>query len=206
MLVDAQWMARENKRLARALKEAKLKLGNACVEGIDYPPRRELDKVQVRQLASCQWVAEHQNIAITGPTGTGKTYLACALAQQACRKGYRAIYRRATRLSDELTLVRADGTYAQLLGRFARADVLIIDDWGLAPVKDQERRDLLEVMEDRYGTRSTIMTSQLPTANWHDYLGNPNIADAICDRLLHNAHRLALKGPSRRKEDSATDK
>jgi DNA replication protein DnaC len=206
MLVDAQWMARENKRLTRALKEAKLKLGNACVEGIDYPPRRELDKVQVRQLASCQWVAEHQNIAITGPTGTGKTYLACALAQQACRKGYRAIYRRATRLSDELTLVRADGTYAQLLGRFARADVLIIDDWGLAPVKDQERRDLLEVMEDRYGTRSTIMTSQLPTANWHDYLGNPNIADAICDRLLHNAHRLALKGPSRRKEDSATDK
>jgi DNA replication protein DnaC len=206
MLVDAQWMARENKRLARALKEAKLKLGNACIEGIDYTPRRELDKAQVRQLASCQWVAEHQNIAITGPTGTGKTYLACALAQQACRKGHRAIYRRATRLSDELTLARADGTYVQLLGRFARADVLIIDDWGLAPVKDQERRDLLEVMEDRYGTRSTIMTSQLPTTNWHDYLGNPNIADAICDRLLNNAHRLTLKGPSRRKEDSATDK
>lgn len=206
MLVDAQWMTRENKRLARALKEAKLKLGNACIEGIDYPPRRELDKAQIRQLASCQWIAEHQNIAITGPTGTGKTYLACALAQQACRKGYRAIYRRATRLSDELTLARADGTYVQLLGRFARADVLIIDDWGLAPIKDQERRDLLEVMEDRYGTRSTIMTSQLPTTNWHDYLGNPNIADAICDRLLHNAHRLALKGPSRRKEDSATDK
>ena len=206
MLVDAQWMTRENKRLARALKEAKLKLGNACIEGIDYPPRRELDKAQIRQLASCQWIAEHQNIAITGPTGTGKTYLACALAQQACRKGYRAIYRRATRLSDELTLARADGTYVQLLGRFARADVLIIDDWGLAPIKDQERRDLLEVMEDRYGTRSTIMTSQLPTTNWHDYLGNPNIADAICDRLLHNAHRLTLKGPSRRKEDSATDK
>lgn len=206
LLVDAQWMSRENKRLARALKEAKLKLGNACVEGIEYPARRELDKAQVRQLASCQWVAEHQNIAITGPTGTGKTYLACALAQQACRKGHRAIYRRATRLSDELTLARADGTYGQLLGRFARADVLVIDDWGLAPVKDQERRDLLEVMEDRYGTRSTIMTSQLPTTKWHDYLGDPTMADAICDRLLHNAHRLALKGPSRRKEDSATDK
>lgn len=206
MLVDAQWMARENKRLTRALKEAKLKLGNACIEGIDYPPRRELDRAQIRQLSSCQWVAEHQNIAITGSTGTGKTYLACALAQQACRKGYRAIYRRATRLSDELTLARADGTYPQLLGRFARADVLLIDDWGLAPVKDQERRDLLEVMEDRYGTRSTIMTSQLPTTKWHDYLGDPTMADAICDRLLHNAHRLTLKGPSRRKEDSATDK
>ncbi len=206
MLIDAQWLSRENKRLARALKEAKLKLGNACVEDIDYPPRRELDKAVVRQLGSCRWVEEHQNVVVTGSTGTGKTYLACALAQQACRKGYRAIYRRATRLTDELTLARADGTYVQLLGRFARADVLVIDDWGLAPVKDQERRDLLEVMEDRYGTRSTIMTSQLPTTKWHDYLGDPTMADAICDRLLHNAHRIALKGPSRRKEDSATDK
>jgi DNA replication protein DnaC len=127
MLVDAQWLSRENKRLARALKEAKLKLGNACVEDIDYPPRRELDKAVVRHLAACRWVEEHQNVVVTGSTGTGKTYLACALAQQACRKGYRAIYRRATRLTDELTLARADGTYAQLLGRFARADVLVID-------------------------------------------------------------------------------
>jgi DNA replication protein DnaC len=216
MLVDAQWLSCENKRLVRALKEAKLKLGNACLEDIDYPPRRELEKAVIRQLATCRWVEEHQNVVLTGSTGTGKTYLACALAQQACRKGYRAIYRRATRLTDELTLARADGTYAQLLGRFARADVLVIDDWGLAPVKDQERRDLLEVMEDRYGTRSTAMTSQtrssirrctrLPTAKWHDYLGDPTMADAICDRLLRNAQRIALKGPSRRKEDSATDK
>src|SRR5580658_8469672 len=153
LLVEGEWAFRENRRLARALREAKLKLSQACVEDIDYPTRRELDKAVVRQLASCRWVQEHQAILITGATGTGKTYIACALAQQACRKGYRALYRRGTRLNDELTLARADGTYVQLLGRFARADVLVIDDWGLAPIKDQERRDLLEVMEDRYGAR-----------------------------------------------------
>jgi DNA replication protein DnaC len=142
---------------------------------------------------------------VTGSTGTGKTYLACALAQQACRKGYRAIYRRATRLNDELTLARADGTYGAVLARFARADVLVLDDWGIAPLKDQERRDLLEIMEDRGGSRSTIMTSQLPPTKWHDHIGDPTVADAVCDRLLHNAHRLVLKGPSRRKETS-TDK
>jgi DNA replication protein DnaC len=206
MLVDAQWMYRENKRIDRALHEAKLKISGACIEDIDYSPRRELEKAVIRQLASCRWIEEHQNVVVTGSTGTGKTYIACALAQQACRKGYRALYRRGTRLNDELTLARADGTYVQLLGRFARADVLVIDDWGLAPIKDQERRDLLEVMEDRYGARSTIMTSQLPTTKWHDYLGDPTMADAICDRLLHNSHRIALKGPSRRKEDSATEK
>lgn len=205
MLVDAEWLHRENKRLARTLKEAKLRIGNACVEDIDYSPRRELEKATIRQLASCRWVEEHQTVVISGATGTGKTYVACALAQQACRKGYRAIYRRATRLNDELTLARADGTYGAVLARFARADVLVIDDWGLAPMKDQERRDLLEIMEDRYGTRSTIMTSQLPPTKWHDHIGDPTVADAVCDRLLHNAHRLMLKGPSRRKEASDTD-
>jgi DNA replication protein DnaC len=139
-------------------------------------------------------------------TGTGKTYLACALAQQACRKGYRAIYRRATRLNEELVLAHADGTYSILLARLARADVLVIDDWGLAPPKDQERRDLLEVLEDRCGDRSTVLTSQVPTTKWHDYIGDPTVADAVCDRLLNNAHRIVLKGPSRRKEDSETDK
>lgn len=206
MLVDAEWTHRENKRLGRALKEAKLKLSQACVEDIDYPAKRELDKAVVRQLASCRWVQEHQAVLITGATGTGKTYVACALAQQACRKGFRAIYRRAPRLFDELRLAHADGSYVRLLARFARADVLVIDDFAIAPVTDVERRDLLELLEDRYGTRSTIVTSQLAPADWHDYLADPTLADAICDRVVHHAHRLVLKGPSRRKEKPAEKK
>lgn len=201
MLVDAEWLHRENKRLGRALKEAKLRLSQACVEGIDYSARRELDRAVVKQLATCRWIAEQQNVVITGATGTGKTYLACALAHQACRKGHRAIYRRASRLADEMTLARADGTYARLLTRFARVDVLVLDDWGHAPMRDQERRDLVEILDDRHGLRSTIMTSQLPVAKWHDHIGDPTNADAICDRVLHGAHRIVLKGPSRRKEE-----
>lgn len=206
LLIDAQWMQRENARLVRSLKEAKLRLNQACIEDIDFHARRELDRSQVMQLATCRWVTEHQNVVLTGATGTGKTYLACALAHQACRKGHRVLYRRATRLFDELTLAHADGTYPRLLAKLARVDLLVLDDWGLAPLKEQERRDLLEVLEDRYGQRSTLMTSQLPPAKWHDHLGDPTVADAICDRLLHNAHRLALKGPSRRKEESTTQK
>jgi len=199
LLVDAEWLARENKRLVRALKEAKLKLGQACVEDIHYTAQRTLDKSVVRQLATCRWVHEHQAVLVTGATGTGKSYVACALAHQACRKGYRAIYRRAPRLYDELRLAHADGTYARLLARFVRVDVLVIDDFAIAPINDEERRDLLEVMEDRYGARSTIVTSQLHPDHWHDYLADPTLADAICDRLLHNAHRIVLKGPSKRK-------
>jgi DNA replication protein DnaC len=203
LLVDAEWLARENRRLQTALKEAKLRLSQACVEGIDYPARRELDKAAVRQLATCRWVHEHHNILITGMTGTGKTYIGCALAQQACRKGYRALYRRVPRLFEELTLAHADGSYIRLLARFARVDVFVLDDWGLGGLRDQDRRDLLEILEDRTGTRSTIVTSQLPPAKWHDYVDDPTTADAICDRLLHPAHRLVLKGPSRRKEAAA---
>jgi DNA replication protein DnaC len=205
LLVEAEWLARENKRLARALREAKLKLPHACLEAIDYPARRELDKAVIRQLATCRWIAEHQQVLVVGATGTGKTFIACALANQACRRGYRAYYRRASRLFDDLKLARADGTYGRLLGRLARLDVLLIDDWGLAPPQEQERRDLLEILEDRYGTRSTIVTSQLPPGQWHDLIGEPTLADAICDRLLHNAHRLVLKGPSRRKESKLDD-
>lgn len=203
MLVDAEHLARDNKKVARLLREAKLRLASACVEDIDYAPKRELDKAMVRQLATCAWVREHLNVVITGATGVGKTYVACALAQKACRLGMRAHYRRVPRLLEDLALSHADGTYTRLLAKLARVDVLVLDDWGLAPLREQERRDMLEIVEDRHGIRSTIITSQVPTNKWHDYLADPTIADAICDRVLHNAHRIVLKGPSRRKENAA---
>jgi len=205
LLVEAEWLARENARFTRSLQAAKLKLSQACVEAIDYPARRELDRALVRQLATGRWIAEHQHVLISGATGTGKTFVACALAHQACRQGYRALYWRVSRLFHELALARADGTYPRLLAKLARVDVLVLDDFALAPLQEAERRDLLEILEDRYGTRSTIVTSQLPPAHWHEYIGEPTLADAICDRLLHNAHRLMLKGPSRRKEGKLED-
>jgi DNA replication protein DnaC len=203
LLVEAEWLRRENERLARNLREAKLRLGHACLEDIDYAARRELDRAQIRQLATCRWVAEHHNILITGATGTGKTFVACALAHHACRHGYRAVYRRASRLFDELTLARADGTYHRFLSRLARIDVLVIDDFALAPLEDQQRQDLIEVLEDRDDLRSTVVASQLPVAKWHAYVDEPTLADAICERLLHNSHRLVLKGPTRRKLEAS---
>ena len=200
LLVDAEELHRENRRLTRYMRDAKLRISSACIEDLDYGASRSLDRAVVRQLATCRWITEQQNVTITGATGVGKTCLACALAHQACRKGHRAIYRRASRFFDELTLARADGTYEKLLARLARVDVLVIDDWGLAPMKASERRDLLEVLEDRYATRSTIITRQLPTSKWHEHIGDPTLADAICDRVLHNAHKILLKGPSRRKD------
>ena len=199
LLVEAEWVARENRRLARALQEAKLRASHACLEAVDYASRRGLERSQVRQLATCRWVAEHQAVIIVGATGTGKSFLACALAHQACRKGYRALYWRTSRLLHELTVARAAGTYPRLLMRLARADVLVLDDWGLMPVGDQDRQDLLEILEDRYDVRATIITSQLAPSLWHDYLGHPTLADAICDRVVHHAHRIELKGDSLRK-------
>jgi DNA replication protein DnaC len=201
MLVDAEWLERENTRTARALRDAKLRIERACVEDIDYSAKREIDRAVLRQLATCRWIAEHQNLAITGATGTGKTYIACALAERACRSGYRAVYRRASRLYQELALAHADGTYVRLLAKLARADVLVIDDFAMSALAADRRADLLEILEDRYGRRSTIIASQLDPKHYHEYLGDPTIADAVCDRLLHNAHRLVLKGPSRRAED-----
>ena len=203
MLVDAEHLYRDNRALARRLTEAKLRMPQACLEDLDYAPRRELDRALIRQLATGRWIVEHRNVLITGATGVGKTYVACALGQHACRQGYRAIYRRLPRLFEELTLAHADGSYTTLLARLARVDVLVLDDWGLAVVKDGHRHDLLEMLDDRDGSRSTVITSQLPRDQWHAYLGDPTIADAVLDRLVHNAYPITLKGPSRRK-DKAT--
>lgn len=203
LLVDAEVLHRDNAKLTRNLREAKLKLSNACIEDIEFSGKRGLDRAVVRQLASCDWVEGKQNIAITGATGTGKTYVGCAFAHQACRKGYRSLYRRAPRLFDELMLARADGSYGRALDRIAKVDVLVIDDWGISALAAASRQDLLEVIDDRTGTRSTIITSQLPVSSWHDHIGDPTVADAVCDRLLHRAHRIELKGPSRRKATAA---
>lgn len=206
LLVDAEYMQRENRSLARRLSEAKLRHGHACIEDFDAPASRGLDKALIRKLATCRWIDDHLNVVITGATGVGKTYLASALGQQACRKGHRVLYRRASRLIDELTLARADGTLTRLLGRLARVELLILDDWGLTPLREQDRRDLLEVMEDRDGARSTLVASQIPVDAWHDYLGDPTVADAIADRLLHSAHRIELTGASRRKDRKTPSK
>jgi len=202
LLVDAEWTHRERKKVQRNLKQATLRLNEACIEDIDYSRSRGLTKKKVLELATCKWVELHQNIVVTGMTGVGKTYLGCALAQQACRRGYRVLYRRISRLFHELALAHADGSYARFLTRLAKTDVLVLDDWGLAEIGASERRDLNEIMDDRYGLRSTVITSQLPTEKWHDHLGDPTTADAICDRILSNAHRFKLTGPSRRKEES----
>ena len=205
MLIDTEHADREARKLTRRLQQAKLRQ-KACLEDIDYRHARGLDKATVRRLATCQWVDKHQNVILTGPTGVGKTYIACALADQVCREGMTAIYRRMPRLLHELMLARADGSYTKLLARFAKTDVLVLDDWGIAPLSDPERRDLLEVFEDRHGTRSTLVATQLPLDAWHPYIGEPTIADAILDRLVHNAHRLQLKGGSMRKKRSNLNK
>jgi DNA replication protein DnaC len=199
MLVDAEALARDNKRIARSLRDAKLRIPGACLEDVDCSPKREIERALVRQLATGRWIADHVNVLITGATGVGKTYLACALGQLACRTGFRAAYRRVPRLFEELALAHADGTYMRLLQRLAKVDVLVLDDWGLAPLTDQQRRDVLEIVEDRYGARTTVITSQLPVEKWHDHLGDPTIADAVLDRVVHHAHRIKLKGPSGRK-------
>ena len=202
LLVEAEALSRENTRLAKLMREAKLRIPNACMEDVDYAPRRQLDKAQLRQLATGRWIADRQNVLITGMTGVGKSYLGCALGQLACRLGFRVLYRRVPRLFEELAIAHVDGSYVRLLARLAKTDVLILDDWGLAPMTDQQRRDILEILEDRHGSRSTIVTSQLPVENWHDYIAHPTIADAVLDRLVHNAHKVSMKGPSRRKENA----
>ncbi len=199
MLVERQWTWKENKRLKRLLKDAKLKL-QACLEDIDYRTPRGMEKSVILSLASCNWIRNHQNLLISGPTGVGKTFLACAFAHKACREGFRSLYLRSPQLFYQVALARADGSYATLMKRLTKTHLIVIDDLGLAPLTDPERRDLLELIEDRHGSGSTLITSQLPIENWHDHIGDPTIADAILDRLIHNAHRIQLKGGSMRKK------
>jgi DNA replication protein DnaC len=202
LLVDAQYLFRENKRMKRLLENAKLKLSSS-LEDIDYRAPRGLDKSVIRSLGTCDWIRKHQNVIIVGPTGTGKTYLACALAHKACREGLGAFYLRTPTLYDSLAMARADGSYARTLAKLGRVSLLILDDLGLALLTDPERRDLLEVIEDRHGAASTIITSQLPVDHWHEVIGDPTIADALLDRLVHNAHRITLKGESMRKRKAS---
>jgi len=191
-------MARENRRLSRLLRSAKLS-SDACMEDVWTTTGRGLAKTMVRELSTCRWVQNNHNVICIGKTGCGKSYLAAALAQAACRHGFRTLYTRVPRLLQELAIARADGSYTRVLARLAKLHVLVLDDFLIAPLKDAERRDLLEILEDRYDHSSTIITSQLPTARWHAALGDPTVADAICDRVVHNAHVLELKGPSGRK-------
>jgi DNA replication protein DnaC len=199
LIVDRQWTWKEDCRLQRYLKNAKLKL-NACVEDIDYKSSRGIDQSVMMKLLACDWIRKHQNIIITGPTGVGKTFIACALANKACREGYRSFYIRSPRFSYQMSLARGDGSYGNIINKLSKAHVLVIDDLGLAPLTDMERRDLLEVIEERHGHASTIVVSQLPMDHWHEQIGDPTIADAILDRLIHNAHKFNLKGGSLRKK------
>jgi DNA replication protein DnaC len=200
LLVDQQWNWRQNQALARRLTAAKLR-GNACVEDIDYRAARGLDKTVMRVLAQqSSWVRNHDNIFVLGPTGVGKSFVACALAQKACRDGYSALYTGAAALFRDLAIARADGSLRLLLARFSRIDVLVVDDWAMAPLSETERRDFWEICEDRYQRRSLILTSQLPVTRWHEQIGDPTVADGILDRLVHNAHRIEMRGDSMRKK------
>ena len=204
LLVDQQWTWRENQALARRLAVAKLK--GACVEDIDYRASRGLDKSVIRALAQkSDWVEKHEHIFVLGPTGVGKSFVACALAQKACRDGYSAFYVRAAALFRDLGIARADGSLRSMLARLSRIDVLVIDDWVMAPLSENERRDFWEICEDRYQTRSTILTSQLPVARWHEQIGEPTSADGILDRLVHNAHRIEMRGDSMRKKKGGAE-
>jgi DNA replication protein DnaC len=203
LLVDREWTDRDNRRLARRIKEARLSQG-VSLEEVECDATRGIEKSLVKQLATCHWAKSKHNVLITGATGTGKSYLGAALADAACRHGMRALFIRVPRLVEDIAVARVSGAYSSTLAKLARFDVIVLDDFLLAPMKDTERRDLLEVLEDRYERASTVITSQLATKSWHAALNDPTIADAICDRLVHNAHVVELRGASMRKKKGMT--
>ena len=199
ILLDREMAVRQTRRMNTRLRKARLRQ-EGCIEDIDFRHPRGLDKSLVMRLADCEWIKEHHNLIITGPTGVGKTYLACAFAQKACREGYSTLYLRITKLFEDLALAKGDGRYLKLLASFAKADLLVLDDYGLEPLGREQRHDLLEILEDRHGLKSTLVTSQLPIEHWHEQIGDPTLADAILDRLVHSAHKIKLNGESMRKK------
>lgn len=203
LLIDREMTYRDNRRMTSRLRRAKLR-HNACIEDIDYRHPRGLDKALIASMTTCQWLKDHLNILMSGPTGVGKTWLACALAHQACREGFSALYLRLPRLLQDTAIARGDGRYPKLLRTLAKTDLIILDDWGMTPLSGDNQRDLLEILEDRYGLRSTLVTSQLPIEKWHDAIADPTFADAILDRLVHNAYKVKLKGDSLRKRKGKT--
>lgn len=199
MMVDREITTRENRRLEKLLKSAKLRQ-EACVEDIDFHHPRGLEKAKTMSLVSCDWIRRKQNLHLTGLTGTGKSWLACAFGNQVCRQGMSVRYERVPRLLENLRIAHADGSFSKRLVQLAKTDLLILDDFGIKPLAKGEKHDLLEIIEDRHDMRSTLITSQLPIGHWHEYLGEPTVADALLDRLLHNSHRIELKGESMRKK------
>lgn len=199
LLVDRELTEREDRKLQSRLSRAHLRQ-HVCIEDIDYRKERGLQRNVIQHLATCDWVKRHHNLTITGATGVGKSFIACALAHKACLEGYRALYKRLPRLLEDLEIARGDGRYLKLLKQLTKVDVLVLDDWGLTRLKTLQQRDLLELLDDRHQTRSTIATSQLPISHWHESMTDPTLADAILDRLIHNAHRIELKGESMRKQ------
>ena len=206
ILVDREVLYRENRRLERLLKAARLRV-SACVEDIDYRHPRGLEKPRMASLVALEWIRQSLNLCLTGPTGSGKTWLACAFGNEACRRGFSVRYLRLPRLFEMLRISHGDGSYTKLMSQLLKTDLLILDDWGIQKVSAAQRNDLMEVIEDRHGRRSTLIASQLPTDHWHEYIGEATIADAILDRLLHGAHRINLTGESMRKtKENLTDR